>query len=271
MSGLLESIARRRRASASRRLGPPANGIAPAPPGDAPEPAQPPGASQLNGAGPAAETETAPGASPASPESRPSPAAEAESGPSPAAEAEGFEPEQHSETELTRPASDAGDGPDSAEAAAQPEAVAEPEPEPEAVPQPEPEAGLPASAPTFLERGRIRRRARYLRRLREIQLRDIGGFMLELQRFGRDRPDLVQAKLAGAASTDRELRVLERALGEPVPVRQLREAGIGGACSHCGAVYSSVDRFCSWCGTALSQNDEQPTQSADPDAPPSAL
>jgi hypothetical protein len=92
---------------------------------------------------------------------------------------------------------------------------------------------------------------RYLRRLREIELRDLGGFLLELHRFERRRPDLVQAKLAGAAETDRELRALELALGERRPLRELREAGIGGACPSCGTVHGSGDRYCSWCGRRL--------------------
>ncbi|MGI8428452.1 MAG: hypothetical protein ACR2OB_03905 [Solirubrobacteraceae bacterium] len=103
----------------------------------------------------------------------------------------------------------------------------------------------------FRERGQLRRRARYLRQMREIQLRDIGGFVLELHRFGRDRPDLVQAKVAGAAGIDRELRALERALGEHESLRELREAGVGGACEGCGAVHGSRDRFCSRCGASL--------------------
>jgi len=94
----------------------------------------------------------------------------------------------------------------------------------------------------------MRSRMRYLRRLKEVQLRDLGGFMLELDRFGRSRPALVKEKLAGAAETDRELRALETALRERRPLRELREAGIGGACPACGTVHGSADRFCSWCG-----------------------
>jgi hypothetical protein len=109
----------------------------------------------------------------------------------------------------------------------------------------------PPPNPDFRERGRLRRRARYLRRLRELQLRDIGGFMLELHRFGRERPELVAAKVADAASTDGELRALEHTLGEQRPVRELREAGIGGACARCGAVHGSADRFCASCGVSL--------------------
>jgi hypothetical protein len=114
----------------------------------------------------------------------------------------------------------------------------------------------------------MRRRARYLRRLREIQLRDIGGFVLELHRFGRERADLVQAKVAWAAHTDAELRRLERALLEHQPIRELREAGIGGACTHCGAVHGSQDRFCSTCGEPLVDDEPRPDEGpADDDRP----
>jgi hypothetical protein len=109
----------------------------------------------------------------------------------------------------------------------------------------------PVETPSFRDRGRLRRRARYLRRLRELQMRDIGGLVLELHRFGRARPDLVQLKVVEAAATDVELRGLERALHEQRPVRELREAGLGGACVHCGAVHGSADRFCASCGESL--------------------
>jgi hypothetical protein len=97
----------------------------------------------------------------------------------------------------------------------------------------------------------MRSRARYLRQLRELQLRDIGGFMLEAHRHERARPDLVQAKVEDAAATDRELRALESALSERRPLREVREPGIGGACASCGSVHGSADRFCSWCGQSL--------------------
>jgi hypothetical protein len=97
----------------------------------------------------------------------------------------------------------------------------------------------------------MRRRARFLRQLRELQLRDIGGFLVELHRFGRQRPDLVEAKVSEAASTDHELRALERALNEHRPLDEVRRAGVGGACRDCGNVHGSSDRFCSWCGRQL--------------------
>jgi hypothetical protein len=138
----------------------------------------------------------------------------------------------------------------------EPEVAPEPlEPEPEVAPQPE---VAPEPTPAFRQRGRIRRRARYLRRLREIQLRDIGGFMVELHRFQRDRPELVAAKVEGAAQTDRELRALQHALGQEHPLRELREAGVGGACHHCGAVHGSEDRFCASCGEPLGGASQAP-------------
>jgi hypothetical protein len=92
---------------------------------------------------------------------------------------------------------------------------------------------------------------RYLRKLREVQLRDLGGFLLELHRYNRERPDLVRAKVEYAANTDRELKGLEMALDGTPSLREMREAGIGGACAHCGAVHGSADRFCSSCGERL--------------------
>jgi hypothetical protein len=97
----------------------------------------------------------------------------------------------------------------------------------------------------------MRRRARYLRALREVQLRDLGGFMLELHRFGRERPDLVDAKVAEVAQTDRELRGLERGLEGGEPIGELRVAGIGGSCERCGALHGSSDRYCAACGQPL--------------------
>jgi hypothetical protein len=107
------------------------------------------------------------------------------------------------------------------------------------------------AAASLRERSRMRRRVRYLRRLRELQLRDLGGFLLEQKRLGRENPQVLQTKLEGAADTDRELQALEEALEERRSLREVREPGVGGACSSCGTVHGSADRFCSWCGQRL--------------------
>lgn len=160
------------------------------------------------------------------------------------------------------PAPDVAVAPD---VAAETDVAAEPSVAPGA-PAAAPEA--PAAAPEapgepgFLARSRMRRRLRYLRRLREVQLRDIGGFVVELHRFGEERPHLLQAKVAWAAQTDMELRALERALGESHPMREIREPGIGGACAQCGAVHGSQDRYCATCGEPLAT----PADAGDPGA-----
>jgi hypothetical protein len=139
----------------------------------------------------------------------------------------------------------------------QPAPILRPAPEPERAPEPLASEAAPAPEPPldFRHRGRLRRRARYLRRLREVQLRDLGGFVVELHRAGRERPELVSAKVAVAAATADELRSLEQALADGRVLREVREAGIGGTCPECGAVHGSADRFCASCGHRLEGGD----------------
>jgi hypothetical protein len=268
MSRLLERIARRRRATASSRLGPRSqqvNGWTP----------------PLNGsAAPMAESEPEPPPEPEpQPQPEPTPEPQPEPTPEPQLEAEPQPDPQEPERDKPEDATWAEDEDVWIEPAAEPDPEpepepqlkSEPEPEPEVQPEPEPPArreprrpSRPAAATVGLgERGQMRRRARHLRRLREVQLRDLGGFVLELNRFGRDRPELVEAKLQAAASTDEELRALERALDGRASLRELREAGIGGACDECGAVHGSADRFCASCGAALA-GELDPEQSDEP-------
>jgi hypothetical protein len=74
--------------------------------------------------------------------------------------------------------------------------------------------------------------------------------VLELHRFGRERPELVREKIELAARTDDELRALDAALDERA-IRELREAGVGGTCPRCAAVHGSADNFCASCGAEL--------------------
>src|SRR3954466_15463221 len=115
----------------------------------------------------------------------------------------------------------------------------------------EPEVA-PAAAPeeSWRQRTLMRRRLRYLRRARELALRDLGGLVFDLDRFSRERPDLVRAKLDGLAAMDTARRTLEAALGEQHDVDVLREPGIA-SCPRCGALHASEARFCSNCGLAV--------------------
>lgn len=111
-----------------------------------------------------------------------------------------------------------------------------------------------AERPGFRERGQLRRRLRYLRRLRELGFRDVGGLVFDLDRFGRTRDDLVRAKLDALAAIDAELRNLELALDDVQPFHELREPGIA-ACPSCGALHASDARFCPACGTIVDRSD----------------
>lgn len=107
-----------------------------------------------------------------------------------------------------------------------------------------------ATEPGFRERGRLRRRLRYLRRVRELGFRDLGGLVFDLHRFGRQGDHLVAQKLHALAAVDQELRALERALHDERPFHELREPGIA-ACPRCSAIHGSDARFCPACGAGL--------------------
>jgi hypothetical protein len=109
-----------------------------------------------------------------------------------------------------------------------------------------------ASAP----RGKVRRRLRYLRRMRDLLLRDLGGFTFEIRRTAGGTADetqrrLLESKMKRIEALDSEVRGLEARLGEPHTGAVLREPGIGGACPECGELYASDAHYCARCGTPL--------------------
>ncbi|HTA96109.1 MAG TPA: hypothetical protein VK730_00525 [Solirubrobacteraceae bacterium] len=116
-------------------------------------------------------------------------------------------------------------------------------------------------APGFGERGRMRRRARFLRKARELAYRDLGGLVFDLHRFGQRNDPLVLAKLATLREIDTELRGLEDGLHDHRPVTVLREVGIA-ACPRCAAIHGSDDRFCPGCGLAFDANADRPISTA---------
>jgi hypothetical protein len=131
--------------------------------------------------------------------------------------------------------------------------------------QPEPVRDLPAGVdPSELaaapaasaSRGKLRRRLRYLRAVRDLMLRDLGGFMYEIHRSAGGTADEPQRKLAESKarrldSLDAEVRGLEARLGEPHAGAVLREPGIGGLCPECGELHASDAQHCSRCGAPL--------------------
>src|SRR5437899_12362967 len=83
-----------------------------------------------------------------------------------------------------------------------------------------------AASVGFLARGRVRRRARFLRKARELAYRDLGGLVFNLHRFGKRNDVLVLAKLSTIARIDGELRGLASALCESSRVALLRETDV---------------------------------------------
>jgi hypothetical protein len=114
----------------------------------------------------------------------------------------------------------------------------------------EPEDPAAPPAPGFRSRGRMRRRLRYLRRVRELGFRDLGGLVFDQHRFGRPDDELVRGKLAALGAIDAELRALQAALDDERPITELREPGVA-ACPRCGALHGTDARFCPSCGSPL--------------------
>jgi hypothetical protein len=119
----------------------------------------------------------------------------------------------------------------------------------------------PPQAPGFGERGRMRRRTRFLRKARELAYRDLGGLVFDLHRFGQRNDPLVLAKLATLRQIDTEVRELEAVLNDHRPVTVLHEVGIA-ACPRCAAIHGSDDRFCPGCGLAFDAKADRPISTA---------
>jgi hypothetical protein len=129
-----------------------------------------------------------------------------------------------------------------------------PQPAPYIAPPVEPVADLPAgldpdelaAAPGLsARRGKLRRRAAFLRAARELLLRDLGGFVYELHRTAHDieadaHRQLRETKLARLSRVDAELHDLETRLDDVRRQVLVREPGVGGECPHCGELYGSA-------------------------------
>jgi hypothetical protein len=106
--------------------------------------------------------------------------------------------------------------------------------------------------------------------VRELQLRDAGGFVFELYRFGEQRDALVRTKLEALIATDKEIRSLEALLGVAGQVQEIRQPGVGGTCANCGAFHASEASFCAHCGVKLKSAAEEEAAPAKEPAPPEA-
>jgi hypothetical protein len=112
------------------------------------------------------------------------------------------------------------------------------------------EPGTVAQSPRatgFMQRAVLRRRARFLRRRRELALHDLGGFLFEAHRLGETRDVLLAEKLAALTALDDELATLQNALELHEELAVLHEPGIA-ACPQCGTIHDSSANYCPACG-----------------------
>jgi hypothetical protein len=120
-------------------------------------------------------------------------------------------------------------------------------------------AGLdPVEAPLRApagRRGRLRRRLRYLRRARELMLRDLGGLLYEVHRTGGGQIEphatVIGAKVQRLTAVDAEAHAIESALGAARTETLVFQPGVGGTCAVCGELFGSDARFCSHCGASV--------------------
>jgi len=105
--------------------------------------------------------------------------------------------------------------------------------------------------PGFRERGRLRRRLRYLKQVRELGYRDLGGLVFDQHRFERGDAALVEGKVIAIEALDREIRALEQVLELQTPYVELFIPGVS-ACARCGSLHGSDANFCPHCGLAFS-------------------
>ena len=94
--------------------------------------------------------------------------------------------------------------------------------------------------------------------MRELLLRDLGGFTYEVHRTAGGTAQEPQRRLTAAkaeriSALDAEVLALEARLGEPHAEPLLREPGIGGTCRECGELHASDAHFCSRCGAPLDE------------------
>lgn len=127
------------------------------------------------------------------------------------------------------------------------------------------------AAPATGRRSRLRRRLRYLRRARELMLRDLGGMLYEVHRTGAGdaaaHSGVIGAKVERLSSLDAEATAIETALGAPRSEAVVFQPGVGGTCVFCGELYGSAARFCSHCGSPTGSA-PRPEPRAAPAMPP---
>ena len=145
----------------------------------------------------------------------------------------------------------------------------------------------------------MRRERRQLLRLREVEIRDIGGLALEMVRRDRFREFLLRSRCADVLALEERIRQLDALLAAEAVARvspQVERCECGApivrgahfcshcgrpatetppvlACSHCGNPLAAAANFCAVCGNSIAAEDferERKEALISPPAPPPA-
>jgi NADH pyrophosphatase NudC (nudix superfamily) len=92
--------------------------------------------------------------------------------------------------------------------------------------------------------GRLRRERRSLLRLREQQIRDLGGLVLEMYRLDRFRQDVIYEQAAEIVAVEERLREVDELLFAV----SNRRSTAANRCDQCGTPLYAGARFCPGCG-----------------------
>jgi Double zinc ribbon len=92
----------------------------------------------------------------------------------------------------------------------------------------------------------MRREFKALLERREIDIRDLGGLVLEMVRRDRFRAELLTERAEDILAVEDRIRALDVALNSPSPARRS-----GGASCRCGTALEVGARFCWRCGRTV--------------------
>ena len=105
-------------------------------------------------------------------------------------------------------------------------------------------AMAPDGAPRVLHPAEMRRERRELGRLREVEIRDVGGLVLEMVRRDRFRGDLLLARCNDVLRLEERIHELD----SMIAAAEVAARGVRAELCKCGAPIVQGAHFCSHCG-----------------------
>jgi hypothetical protein len=112
------------------------------------------------------------------------------------------------------------------------------------------------------QRGKLRRRLRRLRSVRDKLRAELGTLVVDARkRANGSRPEVVDRRAAEAAGVERQVAELQHTVDPHADTRALA-TGVAGTCDACGTLLSTEDRFCPNCGAPTKPGRKRPEDTA---------